>query len=246
MLIVLFGPDTYRRNEKARAIVAAYEAKHLSSPIGHFDADAADEADRFEVFIRSLSLFASHRLGIVHGVPEGAGWRDLLARAGAETTVTMLVVCDERPKKLPKEAQAQEFARLEGRELTAFIRTEAEARGPSLTPDDAWSLAASYEDTWGIVTELDRMALGGAAEARGAPPPFFPLVQALKGQSVAGRLRALALGLVHEEPAKLFNVLAALVPGNAKIRIADYDVAVKSGKLEYEEVLLDFVLGFGA
>lgn len=242
MLIVLFGPDTYRRNKKMRAIVAAYEAKHPSSSVGHFDADTTDGADRCRTFMRSLSLFTSYRLGIVHGIPEGAEWRDLLTRAVAETAVTMLVACDERLKKLPKEAQTQEFARLEGRELTAFIRTETEIRGLSLAPDDAWLLAASYEDTWGIVTELDRMALGGASEARGAPPAFFPLVQALKGQSVAGRLRALAFGFVHEEPAKLFNVLAALVPGGAKIRMADYDVAVKSGKLEYEEVLLDFVL----
>ncbi len=225
-----------------RAVVAAYEAKHSSSSVERFYTDADDETDRFATFVRSPSLFASHRFGIIHGIPEGAAWRDLLARAHAEKAVTALVVCDGRPKRLPEDTQIQEFARLEGRELAAFIHKEAEARNLLLAPDDAWLLAASFADMWGVVTELDRMALGGASEARGAPPAFFPLVQALKSQSVAGRLRALALGFVHEDPAKLFNVLAALVAGSAKIRIADYDVAVKSGKLEYEEVLLDFVL----
>ena len=101
-----------------------------------------------------------------------------------------------------------------------------------------------YEgDSWGAVTELIRLSLGGTSEAQFKTPDFFPLVQALKNASVSVRLPALTMALEREEPAAIFNVLAALVDFPTKQIMADYDVAIKSGKLEYEEALLGFVLG---
>jgi len=50
------------------------------------------------------------------------------------------------------------------------------------------------------------------------------------------------LFLQKEEPARLFNSLVYQVRGNDILRLADYDVSVKSGGLEYEEALLDFVI----
>jgi len=41
--------------------------------------------------------------------------------------------------------------------------------------------------------------------------------------------------------AKIFNILAAQA-GEKIPRMADYDIAVKSGKLDYEEVLLDLAI----
>ena len=41
--------------------------------------------------------------------------------------------------------------------------------------------------------------------------------------------------------AKIFNVLAYQKKEHI-VQFADYDVAIKSGKIDYEEALLDFVL----
>ncbi len=52
------------------------------------------------------------------------------------------------------------------------------------------------------------------------------------------------LFFAREEPAKIFNILASrnyLSPEMLK-KLADYDVAVKSGKMDYDEVLVDLAL----
>jgi hypothetical protein len=65
----------------------------------------------------------------------------------------------------------------------------------------------------------------------------------LRGKEVSGRLRALETLLAQSDPAaKIFNILASQWKEKT-LQIADYDFAVKSGKLEYEEAVLDLVLG---
>ena len=61
--------------------------------------------------------------------------------------------------------------------------------------------------------------------------------------SLPARLSAMTKLLEREDAAKLFNVLASQVDVQDKNLMADYDVAIKSGRLEYEEVLTEFVLG---
>ena len=73
-------------------------------------------------------------------------------------------------------------------------------------------------------------------------PEFFPLVQMLKSGETRSRLKALWYLLETSEPAVVFNMLASLTSGSGKIKMADYDAAIKSGKLDYEEVLLDAIL----
>ena len=172
----------------------------------------------------------------------------LMKGVSGDKALTLIFIADKKPTKeyafLFKEpATAEEFALPEGRALAAFIETEAKARGAKLSAVDARSLAASSgSDTWTIVTELDKLALGGALETN-ARPPFFPLLQQLKNRySLASRLSALAYLLEYEDLAATFNITASLMEPELKPKMADYDVAIKSGKLEYEEVLTDLAL----
>jgi hypothetical protein len=48
--------------------------------------------------------------------------------------------------------------------------------------------------------------------------------------------------LENEDAAKVFNMAGGWAKGGNKIRMADYDVAVKSGKLEFADALADYVL----
>ena len=57
-----------------------------------------------------------------------------------------------------------------------------------------------------------------------------------------GRLTALErMFAENEPPAKVFNIIAYQLPGRLE-EMAAYDLAVKSGKMDYEEALLDLVL----
>ena len=73
-------------------------------------------------------------------------------------------------------------------------------------------------------------------------PNFWGLILGFKSRDVAARLWALekVFGL-NEPPAKIFNILAYQLPDKLQ-DLARYDLMVKSGKIEYEEVLVDLAL----
>ncbi len=52
------------------------------------------------------------------------------------------------------------------------------------------------------------------------------------------------LFIADEEPIQIFNIMASLkqLPLNLIKKLADYDVMVKSGKIDYEEILVDLAL----
>ena len=71
---------------------------------------------------------------------------------------------------------------------------------------------------------------------------LWGILTQLRGGMVTKRLYALEKVFASQEPAaKIFNILAAQA-GELTPRFAEYDIEIKSGKLEYEEVLLDLVL----
>ncbi len=81
------------------------------------------------------------------------------------------------------------------------------------------------------------------AVSRDWPLPRNSTSLSLRG--LARRIIALEkLFISQEEPVKIFNILASLkwLPTKLIQKLADYDIMVKSGKIDYEEVLLDLAL----
>ena len=73
---------------------------------------------------------------------------------------------------------------------------------------------------------------------------FFDLIGGiLNSPSVASRLKILEVLLDNEDSAMIFNFVASFSRGFQKIKMADYDAMIKSGRLNYEEALLDAVIG---
>lgn len=244
MLIHLYGPDAYRRLSRLRELIAAHEARHSRFSVAHFDVSDADAGERLVAFLRNASLFDGAKFAVVHA--EGEPSEEIasaLEQIKSDPEHTAVIASTDRIKDLPQEAVCEPFPALEGSDRVAFIRAEAKKRGFIPPPATVEALAASPFDSWGISTELDALALGGALAPSPRIPEFFLLVQSLRREAAPVRLAALAYLLDTEEPAKVFNILAALLDQAGKRRMADYDIAVKSGKLEYEEALLDFALG---
>ncbi len=249
MLIYLYGADSYRRAQKLKEIIAAYEKKHSGLTKDVFYLDEKEAFERLTLFLETQSLFGSAKLVVIYSADEAPGSAKLLKTFLEEKTTTIIVISD---KKLPKEfayllkkpAITQEFEPLETSALYAFIKKEAEERGATLTSDTLRYLSELFgADTWGIVTELEKLALGGRVSTVLHPPAFFPLVQQIKRR---GDMRSCLLALGHlletEDPAAIFNVTASIADPELKIKMADYDIAIKSGKLEYEEALLDLAI----
>jgi len=180
---------------------------------------------------------------------EGKEIKEFLKSYLEDKNTTLVIIADKKLKGfeflLKPPAISQEFEPLKGAELMNFVKKEAETRGIKISLSHLSLLISAFAgDTWGIITELEKMSLGGKPEAQTKAPEFFPAIQTIKSRRlpIGARLSALAYLLENEEPAAVFNVTASIADPELKIKMADYDIMVKSGKLEYEEALTDLVL----
>lgn len=250
MLLYLYGPDSYRRGKALRdKIVGPYQKKYPDGVTEQFYCSQDGEVERLKEFVSTQGLFAKTKLGVIYEANDAEkGLSEILKNALDDKATTLVVIAD---KKLPKEfdfllkdpVSSYSFESLSGSQFTAFLKKEVGAQELKVSDAVIRTTGEQYEgDSWGAITELQKLAFGASAEARANIPDFFPLIQTLKSGSTQSRLKALWHVLENNEPAVVFNMLASLVGAAVKIKMANYDVAIKSGKLEYEEALFDFVL----
>lgn len=192
------------------------------------------------------------------------------ARPGAGTGTTILISEREKPVKAlaflaEKPALSQKFENLTGEEWLSFIKEEGKKAGVKLADAAAQFLGTVYAgNSWALVTELQKLAgfKGADADTAGkgasvavierrdldafdleAAPNYWMLLNGMKSFDARVRLTTLErLFALNDPPPKIFNILAAQA-GPAIPRMAEYDLMVKSGKLEYEEVLLELAIG---
>lgn len=243
MIIYLYGPDSYRRQEKLREIVANYQKKHSAITINKF---MEEEFGRLDDFVKNQSLFDDFKLAIIFEIAasENKNFAELLKTHLNSKSIILAISVD---KKLPKEFSflleksvvSQSFEELSGSYLENFIKKEAEKRGMKLSPDVFRKLIiANRSDLWGIVNDLDKLELGGKLEDGLVEPEFFSLINRVR----RGDITALEILLNKQKPAMIFNIIASQAGPDLKEKMANYDVAIKSGKLDYEEALLDVIL----
>lgn len=258
MIIFLVGQDDYRRIEKKKAIVSEFRKKHSNLGAGSFSLSQEGSIEQFVEFVRGQSIFESAKLAVLEEVFEGDEdalapvLRDLAPRRG----VTILIAEREKPPKklnflLEKPVLVEKFGPLGGLDWVRFVEGEAVRRGVRLSPESLSFLASAHQgDAWRCVTELEKLRwIGKSLEKReledlglGVTPNFWSLLSGLRSRRVGDKLLVLEQLFAKNEPAqKIFNIFAAF-PGGDASQAARYDVAVKSGKLEYEEALLDLAL----
>jgi len=262
MLIFLYGPDDYRRKGKERFYLAEFKKKHSHLGVGKFDLAAEGVFESFQEFVRSQSLFEPVKLVFLENCEEVTeSMHKTLTQElkpfteHKETTIILSFI--KKPvaafASLMKKAFAVEaFEHLAGHEWEMFVRREAKNQNVKLADDAVRFLSEAYQgDTWRLVTELQKLAsLERPTIDRKElekfdieiAPNFWELLNGLKSGNIKNRLAALEQMFVEGEPAgKIFNVVAYQLPGKLS-EMARYDVLVKSGKMDYEEALLDLAL----
>ncbi len=263
MIVFLYGPDDYRRTEKKRAVIAEFVKKRSDMGLGSFDFENKDGQAAAEEFLRTRSLFDVPKLALIENAfeLEAKQLAKFLKPFLEAKESTILLSEKEKPVKalallLEKPAISQKFDALAGAEWLAFVKTAAEERGVDLAPAAAQLLANVFQgDTWGLMTELEKLA--GFSAARGGKaieksdlaefdlevaPNYWALMNGLKSFDLRNRLYALESMLaLSDPPAKIFNILAAQWQEKTP-HMAEYDLAVKSGKVDYEEALVDLLV----
>ena len=242
MVTYLFGPDAYRKRIRKSELVSACQKTHPHIIIASFDAEEEEDIEALGEFLKRQPLFGDEQLVLVSGFSGEQPVLEAIRRAAKDSSLCLIVTAGKKYAGLPQEISYEEFTALAPREFASFVEREAHVRGIRISPGLVWALREAAAETWGVVTELDKIALGAEFEAYAKKEDFFSLVGRLARGAISARLSALSLLLETEEPARIFNILTAFLDAARKEQMADYDIAVKSGKLEYEETLLDFVL----
>ncbi len=258
MILSLIGPDDYRREKRRRFLVEEFRKKYGLHGVEKFVVSSKEGREKFHELVISPSLFSPKRLAVLEGVFEVEDKEFLSDLKRVAVDPTMWVFVSERDKvpavfkfitKAP--TTVEEFSFLEGEAWKKFVFDEAKSREVVFDQEAFRVFLRSYEnDTWRMATELDRLASKGGVisindlNSLDGQTVFnlWGALNQLRGSVLSQRLYTLEKIFMNQEPAaKIFNIMAAQAGGETP-RFAEYDVAIKSGKLEYEEVLLDFVL----
>lgn len=267
MIIFLYGPDDYRRAQKKRNIIVEFQKKRSEFGLGFFDITEKDALDALGGFLRNQPIFEAARLAVLENAfeIEAAKLAAVLKPFVLEKGLQILISEKDKPLKalaflLENPVLSQKFESLAGVEFARFIKDEGRKNGLVLADGAAVFLASVYAgNSWAAITELEKVAslkeaeippAGMAIDKRDldaldldAAPNYWALLNGMKSFDLRSRLGALeTLFSINDPPAKLFNILSAQA-GEKTPRMAEYDLAVKSGKLEYEEVLVDLALG---
>lgn len=270
MLIFLYGPDDYRREEKKRFIKEEFLKKcsgplrqrfsEASLSIGRFDLSEDGGFEEFKNFTRSQSIFEIKKIVFLENALEIESPDELIKelKLFLENKNTTIVLSERgKPTKifallLEKPALAQEFRQLEGKDWEKFIRDSAKKFAVNLDPGALGFLASAYAgSSWGLVTEIQKLSSLGKEiitreDLEGTMletiQDYWSVFNGLRSHEVGGRLFTLEkLFAAHEPAAKIFNILASIWKERVT-ELAEYDLKIKSGKLEYEEALVDAIL----
>lgn len=267
MIIFLYGPDSYRRQEKLKEYVERYKSKYSALSLSHFYLNEEMDLEKLKSFSKSQSLFESSRVCAVWGAGDLEGKPEkelinLLKENLKSKDLTLIINEEKKPTKefsflLKEPVIAHKFENLTGGELKDFLEKEIRKRGLALDRESQDLLMAAYNgDTWGLVTELDKLSLlnekkitAGILESHlnaFLPENIFNFINRIRNsRRVSDRLSALEeLFMRSEDPAMIFNMIAVSPYADKKWKeaVADYDAAVKSGKLEQKEVLTDLAI----
>lgn len=268
MIIFLEGPDAYRRQQKTKELKDFYQKKHSNFDFKKFDFSGSQEdCPALKDFFCQQSLFDNFKMALIGGIfeVEPKKIKPILKEQINNENIVLIISEEKKPTKefdflTEKPVFHQQFKQLNAEELAFFIRKEAEKRNLKFDSKAKEYLIRWQEqtntDTWALVNELDKIALADFPQPISAKnleslitfsyqEKIFNLAGILAGHnSLKKKLVALEQLLIQKEPAAYaFNLLSFRAPAGLILKLADYDVSVKSGGgPDYEEILLDLAL----
>lgn len=255
MIIFLFGEDGWRRGQRKNFIVSEFLKKNPSWGFSVFDMESDEGEKSVNDFMGQTSLFGGKKLAVLENLDPKEHKKFLVSYLKSDNAI--LVSVENKPTKeikflLEDPVIKEEFPILRGADWVSFLGKKAKEFGLALSPDALRFFASVYEkDTWSAITELQRLSFLSKKELSvkdlsnfglETSPDFWLTLRRFTGRVIKDRLWALQMLNFENEPAgKTFNILSSFW-GEMTGRFAEYDIKVKSGKLEYEEALLDAAL----
>ncbi len=267
MIIFLEGPDFYRRQQKEKELIDSAKEKHVNFDFKKFDLSENEENYlSLKDFLVQQSLFDNFKMALISGIfeIEPKKIKPILREQLNAENVALMILEEKKPTKefdflTQKPVYCQQFKQLNAEGLAFFIKKEAEKRNLKFDSNAKEYLIRWQEqtniDTLALINELDKIVLADFPQPISVKnlesliifsyqEKIFDLARILASHnSLKKRMVALEQLLIQKEPAAYaFNLLGYRASAKLLLKLAGYDVSVKSGGLDYEEILLDLAL----
>lgn len=265
MIYFLYGADSYRRREKLNEIIAAYRLKRAHADMYVLDCEERPDAWREAMdFAVQPSMFAPSKVLVVResGAVKEKEWIKFLKKNTLSKNIFIFISDANAPLKdfafLRDAPHIMEFDELTGKKLETFVVSVGKKNSVAFSPDALRTLVSILgvleNKSWVVVSEIEKLALLGirrvSSEDIKEYMNFASKNVVYEETRKILRTRNFSDGLVilerlvssNEAPSYIFNSLGFQALGEDAIRLAEYDVKIKNGALEYEEALLDFIL----
>ena len=179
MLYILYGQDTFRRDEKLRHILDAYVQKHPQQfGLVKLDADEAD-ARALSAALESSGLFETIRLAVARNfiARHREGIQKFIVERGiAKDPARVLVLVEEEVSKEANEllqlGKAQRFDLLSEQKARVWVRGRVEEKAshsglPATIADNAVAfIAANAVNLWEAASVIEQAMLASAGKAK--------------------------------------------------------------------------------
>lgn len=267
MVILLYGLDDYRRQKNLEKTRDNYLEKYGLVSADFFDLENEGGFSQFKNFFHQGNLFGMKKMGILKNIStlnkEEAEQLKTLLKEAVESEETTLIVSEADIAgnfQFIEEKAAKKFhyPELESGKMEFFIKKESEERKINLTPETIRLMSKIFnKDTWSLITELEKMeflenktpitpVILEQTVSWFEEPEIFRFIDSVsKNHKANFKIPLLEnIFLNKEEPAKIFNIFASrqYLDFETIKKLADYDVEIKSGKIDYETALLDLAL----
>ena len=267
MLIFLYGPDSYQRNNKLQELIGVYKSRHKDMDI--FSADLNEKPNLWSNvrdFLKQPSMFVSSKVAIIK---EGAAlddkdWIAVLKTYLDDDKIFLLLSDLKAPKKklsflLKPPVKSQQFGEPQGAHLERFVTEQLKEHNLCFSAEAKQFfvsyLAFNTDRSWLCVKQLAKTEMARFSEPvslhdiqliipwSADEKMFFATKKLISAHTLPARMMFLEkLFLREESSSHVFNLLAYQARGEDALKLADYDVLRRSGKLEDEEALLGFGL----
>ena len=221
MIIFLYGEDSYRRLKNLNTILATYRERHGRLAEDRFDLSLEGAIPNLKEFLANRSMFDPAKLIVLENIfdlEKRSELKAILKDNLDSSDSTIVISSDKAPEAefkflLKEPVKSKPFEALERDKMVDFIKKEAGDRNLNLLPETIAYLTRGFEgDSWGIVTELDKLALASGEIGREEKfgDNFYQLLNRLKGsERLEERIVSLEMLLSgnKEDPARIFNSL---------------------------------------
>lgn len=172
MIIFLYGPDTYRSQQKLNEIIEHYQKVHKSGlNLRYFDGDS-EKSLNFQDFrneIETASMFREKKLLVLKDIFSNKDFQEefLKQREKFVNSGNIILIYERKQadkkspffKFLKKNSESQEFEPLEGPKLSSWIKKEFKQYN-SKTDSEALAKLIEYvgNDLWRMSNEIRKLA----------------------------------------------------------------------------------------